>query len=68
MLWALLIALLISKLAGGPEEIFMIPKLDKQIETYVAVKDRRKEILMVTKKAKKEIKAIVKALNCIVKS
>lgn len=60
MLWALLIALLIAKLSGGPEEIFMIPKLDKEIKTYVTDNVRKQQILSITKDAKKEIKAFQK--------
>lgn len=57
MLWALLITLLIAKISGGPEEIFMTPNLEKQVNTHVIDKARRREIIQVTKKAKKEIKA-----------
>ena len=60
MLWALLIALLITKLSGGPEEIFMIPKLNKEIKAQIVEKDRRGEILDLAKEAKKEIKVFGK--------
>lgn len=60
MLWALLITLLITKLAAGPEEIFMIPKLDKEIKAHIVDKDRKAEIITVAKEAKKEIKALGK--------
>ena len=60
MLWAFLIALLIAKLASGPEEIFMIPKLDKEIKSHVVDKERKNESLLVAKEAKKEIKAFEK--------
>lgn len=60
MLWALLIILLIRILSGGPQEIFLIPKLEKQIKTYVSDKDRREKLLDITKEAKKEIKAFNK--------
>ena len=56
MLWAILIALFIATLSGGPEEIFMIPKLDKEIKSHIEDKDRKNEILLVAKEAKKEIK------------
>ena len=60
MLWAFLIALLLAKLSGGPEEIFMIPNLDKEIKSHIVDKERKNEILLVVKDAKKEIKAFRK--------
>lgn len=60
MLWAFLISLLIAKLSGGPEEIFMIPNLDKEIKSHIVDKERKSEILLVVKEAKKEIKAFEK--------
>jgi hypothetical protein len=60
MTWYLLIKLLIVILSAGPEEIFMVPKLDKQIKTHVVDKDRRKEIKTVIKEANKEIKVFGK--------
>lgn len=56
MLWALLI----TKLAGGPEEIFMIPDLKKQIKTHVTDKQRQGIILDEIKCANQEIKAFEK--------
>ena len=60
MLWALLITLLIAKLYGGPEEIFMIPNLDRKIKSHIVDQEQKKEILQVTKDAKKEIKEFQK--------
>lgn len=60
MLIAFLISLLINSLVGGPEEIFMIPKLEKEIKSHVADKERKNEILQIVKEAKKEIKAFGK--------
>lgn len=60
MLWAFLITLLITKLSGVPEEIFIIPDLDKEIKSHVVDKERKKEILQVVKSAKNEIKAFHK--------
>ena len=57
MLWALLITFLITKLAGGPEEIFMTPDLKKQIKTHVEDKERQGIILDEIKVVKKENKA-----------
>jgi hypothetical protein len=60
MLWAFLITLLIAKLSGGPEEIFMIPNLEKEIKSHAVDKERKNEILLVAKEAKKEIKSFEK--------
>ena len=56
MLIAFLISLLVSTLIGGPEEIFMIPKLEKEIKSHIADDERKNEILQIIKEAKKEIK------------
>ena len=60
MLWALLITLLITKLSGGPEEIFMVDDLKKEIKNNVTDQDRSKEILLLVKEAKTEIKTFGK--------
>ena len=60
MLWALLITLLVTKLSGGPEEVFMIPNFEKEIKAHVVDKDRKKEILLVVKEGKKELKSFNK--------
>lgn len=60
MLWALLIALLIAKLSGGPEEIFLLPDFDKKIKKNVNKKDRQAEALEIYKQAKKEVKEFSK--------
>ncbi|MCG8307253.1 MAG: hypothetical protein MI975_07650 [Cytophagales bacterium] len=57
MLWALLITLLVSKLSGGPEEIFLISGLDKEIKSHIADKERRNELLAISKAARKDIKS-----------
>lgn len=60
MIWALLITLLIKTLTGGPEEIFMIPNLEKEIKTSIEDKGRKKELLDIVKFAKGEIKSFDK--------
>ena len=60
MLWAFLITLLIAKLSGGPEEIFMIPNLDKEIKSHILDKERKDNLLLVVKEAKMEIRAFSK--------
>lgn len=56
MLIAFLISMLIHTLIGGPEEIFMVPKLEKEIKSHVVDDERKNEILQIIKEAKKEIK------------
>ena len=56
MLIAFLISMLIKTLIGGPEEIFMVPKLEKEIKSHVADNEKKNEILQIIKEAKKEIK------------
>ena len=59
MIWALLITMLI-KMIAGPEQLFTVPKLDKEIKTHISDKERRKNLLSIVKTAKKEIKAFNK--------
>lgn len=56
MLIAFLVSLLIRTLVGGPEEIFLVPKLKKEIKSHVLDTERKNEILQIIKEAKKEIK------------
>ena len=59
MIWALLITMLI-KMIAGPEQLFTVPKLDKEIKTHISDKEQKKELLSIVKTAKKEIKAFNK--------
>ena len=56
MLWVLLITLLIRTLSGGPEDVFLVPKLEKQLKTHVVDKGKRDELIQISKTAKSEIK------------
>ncbi len=56
MIIAFLVSLLINTLTGGPVEISMVPKLEKEIKSHVADDERKNEILLMIKEAKKEIK------------
>jgi len=60
MLMTFLISLLIVSLVGGPEEIFMLPKFEKEIKSHIQDKDRKNEILQIVRDAKKEIKTFGK--------
>ena len=60
MLIAFLVALLIKTLVGGPEEIFMVPNLEKEIKSHVVDNERKSEILQLIKESKKEIKEFSK--------
>ena len=60
MLIALFVAFLVVKIVGGPEEVFMIPKLEKEIKSHVEGKDRKKEILIIFKEGKKDLKSFTK--------
>lgn len=56
MIWVLLINLLLVLLSAGPEEVFLVPNIDKQVKTHVEDNDRKKEIKAIIKEANKEIK------------
>jgi len=55
MIWVLLITLMI-KLISGPEQIFTVPKLEKEIKTHVTDEQRKDSLLLIIKETKKEIK------------
>jgi|GEM_PF-5268798 len=59
MIWVLLITMVI-KMIVGPDEIFNVPKLKKEIKTHVSDEGRRDSLLLIVKDAKKEIKAFNK--------
>jgi hypothetical protein len=61
MLIALAISLIARMFGGGPEEIFQVPKLEKEIKTHVVDQDNEQQLLDLTKQAKKEIKAFNKS-------
>ncbi len=62
---ALLIALLFG---GGPEEIFMVPDLKKEVRKNVTEKQAKKDLYVVISNAKKEIKAFRKKSGKYTKS
>lgn len=61
MLIALAFAMISSIFGGGPEEIFEVPKLEKQIKANVEDKDRKNQLLTLIKSAKKEINTFNKS-------
>jgi hypothetical protein len=61
MLIALAIGLIASLFGGGPEEIFQVPKLEKQIKSHVENEDFQNQLLTLTKEAKKELKSFNKS-------
>jgi hypothetical protein len=60
MLITLLVIYLATLLGGGPEEIFMIPNLKKEIKKNVSDKDRKQNLYLLISDAKKEIKTFRK--------
>ena len=61
MLIALAFSLIARMFGGGPEEIFQVPKLEKEIKTHVVDKQRKDQLLSLTKQAKNEIKSFNKS-------
>ena len=61
MLIALAFSLISRMFGGGPEEIFQVPKLEKEIKSHVENQDFQKQLLTLTKAAKKEIKSFNKS-------
>lgn len=60
MLWVILITLLIKALSGGPEEVFLVPKLEKQIKTHVVDDTKASSLLIISKAAKKDFRSFHK--------
>ena len=61
MLIALAFSLIARMFGGGPEEIFQVPKLEKEIKTHVVNEDFKNQLLTLTKAAKKELKSFNKS-------
>jgi len=60
MLWVILITLLIRSLSAGPEEVFLVPHLEKQVKSSVVDKEKESRIVEISKAAKKDFKAFHK--------
>ena len=61
MLIALAIGMISRLFGGGPEDIFQVPKLEKEIKTHVVDMPRKEQLLSLTKQAKNEIKTFNKS-------